>query len=143
MGSEFSRRRFLILGATAAGVALVPAGAVTAAATGPAKNRATSRFPYALASWQEAGSGPLRVDLPHGRSTTLRLKQATDLGGPSSPSDQGDQFSLTFAVHGPLPSEGTHTVSHTSLGTFPLFLSPINNGRVTALVNRSRGVHHR
>jgi phosphodiesterase/alkaline phosphatase D-like protein len=147
LGSELSRRRFLTLGAAIAGAALVPMEVGAAAASVPQKHpkgtAAGGRFPYALASWQEIGSAPVRIDLPRGRSTKLRVQKATDLAQPSRPSAHGDEFSLTFSVDGAVPSEGTYTLNHSSLGTFPLFLSPTDNGRVTALVNRSHGVHHR
>jgi hypothetical protein len=147
LGSELSRRRFLTLGAAIAGAALVPTGVGAAAASVPPKHpksaAAGGRFPYALASWQEIGSAALRVELPHGRSTKLRVQQATDLAQPSRSSAQGDAFSLTFSVDGVVPSEGTYTFNHSSLGTFPLFLTPTANGGVTALINRSYGVHHR
>jgi hypothetical protein len=130
-----------------AGAALVPTGVEAAAASVPPKHpksaAAGGRFPYALASWQEIGSAPVRIDLPHGRSTKLRVQEATDLAQPSRRSAQGDEFSLTFSVDGAVPSEGTYTFNHSSLGTFPLFLTPTGNGRVTALVNRSHGVDHR
>ncbi|HXA30824.1 MAG TPA: hypothetical protein VNV87_01095 [Acidimicrobiales bacterium] len=138
MGSELSRRGFLTLGAAVAGAALIPVGATTAAAS-----ERSNRYPYALTTWQQMGNGALRVELPHGRSTTMRTQKVTDLAPSGGRSSQGDEFALTFSVDGAVPAEGTHTLSHSTLGRFPLFLSPAGNGVVTALVNRSHGVGHR
>lgn len=138
MGNELSRRGFLTLGVAVVGAALIPIGATTATASEGSKD-----FPYALASWQQMGTDSLRVKLSHGGSTTMRMQKVTDLAPSGTPSNRGDQFALTFSVDGALPDEGTHTLSHSKLGRFPLFLSPGDNGVVTALVNRSHGVGHR
>jgi uncharacterized protein (DUF1501 family) len=138
MGSELSRRGFLTLGAAVAGAALIPVGASTAAAS-----ERSNRYPYALTSWQQMGNDSLRVKLSHGGSTTMRMQKVTDLAPSGAPSNRGDQFALTFSVDGAVPDEGTHTLSHSKLGRFPLFLSPGDHGVVTALVNRSHGVGHR
>jgi hypothetical protein len=96
-----------------------------------------------LASWQQTGNDSLRVKLSHGGSTTMRMQKVTDLAPSGALSNRGDQFALTFSVDGAVPDEGTHTLSHSKLGRFPLFLSPGDHGVVTALVNRSHGVGHR
>jgi len=148
MSSELSRRSFLALGtlgAAIAGTALVPTGAASAALptqTSPSTGTGSGdRSPYALASWQQIGADRIRVNLPHGGSTTLRTSKVTDRSR-GLPSAQGDEFALAFAVEGVVPNEGTYILSHASLGTFPLFLSPADKGQVTALVNRSHGVNH-
>jgi len=151
MSSELSRRSFLALGtlgAAVAGTALVPTGAASAALPTQSSTStstgigSSNRSPYALASWQQIGAERIRVDLPGGGSTTLRTNKVTDRSR-GLPSAQGDEFALAFAVDGIVPNEGTHTLTHASLGTFPLFLSAADKGQVTALVNRSHGVKHR
>jgi hypothetical protein len=148
MSSELSRRSFLALGTlgvAVAGTALVPAGAASAAlpmqSSASTEIGSSNRSPYTLASWQQIGAEQIRVDLPHGGSTTLRTNKVTDRSRGLS-SAQGDEFALAFAVEGIVPNEGTHILNHASLGTFHLFLSPADKGQVTALVNRSHGVTH-
>jgi hypothetical protein len=78
----------------------------------------------------------------------LRLLSVSDLAGAAvDPSLAGseDAFALTFS--GPLDAAleaGTHTLSHADLGSFELFVSPVeqprSDRRYEAVVDRSVGV---
>jgi hypothetical protein len=141
---EFSRRRFLALGAAAAGVLAAPSvvsAAAGADAAGPRRpvGVGSRSFPYALATWQGLQGGRIRLEPSSGRPGTLRIDKVTDLAPSGASSRDGEVFSVTFSGGRSSPGEGTHTLSHGSMGQFPLFLTQGENGTLSALINRSHG----
>ncbi len=138
MGTEFSRRSFLALGAGAVGMLVVapslapgPAGAAT---QDGGRAVGSTSFPYTLAAWQGLQGSSVRMERSGGRSTALRVRSVTDLAG-----SDGEVFSVGFSGAAPAAGEGTYVLSHPSLGRFPMFLTEGGSGTLSALVNRSHG----
>jgi hypothetical protein len=137
---DLTRRSLLSSGAAATAAALIGlrpwAATPAAAAAGAAGHLLRSSYEGLTGTSFAAGS----VD--------LRLLSVSDLAGAAadrSLAGSEDAFALAFA--GPLDAAleaGTHTLSHPELGTFELFVSPVDrprkDRRYEAVVDRSVGV---
>ncbi len=136
---DLTRRSLLWSGAMATAAALVgirPWAATPAAAAGAPG--------HLLRSSYEGLAGNTFATA----SVDLRLLSVSDLAGAAvDPSLAGNEDAFALAFAGPLDAAleaGAHTLSHPELGTFELFVSPVErprrDRRYEAVVDRSVGV---
>jgi hypothetical protein len=136
--NTITRRSLLRTGAAAAAATLVgvrPWDPPRAAAAAPAGH--LLRSSYAGLTGQSFAT----------ESAELRLLSVSDLAGAAvQPSLAGSEDAFALAFSGPLDralEAGTHTLHHADLGTFELFVSPVeqprSDRRYEAVVDRSVG----
>ncbi len=133
-------RRDLFVGAATAAAAVPPLFAmplVIAHASSSAPTMTKSEFASLVGT-------DFRFAVGAGRSVACRLESVTDLPVPPrspAPAPGGEAFTLVFVRAQRLGfGQGTYTVSHHGLGSFPLLVVPIGSAsaahRCEAVVNR-------
>ena len=132
MQAGVSRRDVLVRGTALAGIAMAAGVVGWRGLTNRPGELTLADFSPQLGTW---------FDIHAGGTGRLRLLEASPstVTGQNGARYTGEAFSLLF---GGAPANGTVTLSHPALGSFPLFVSPVgrdtNGPHVEAVVNRWR-----
>jgi hypothetical protein len=131
-GPVFSRRQFMVAAGALAAIGLTPGRALAGPldlpgilAASKTSDLALSRFaPYVGSSFL-LRTGTMRAERVTLAEATARTPRPADRAGLA-----GESFSLVFAGTGAKAfNHGTFTLVHPALGTFPLFLVAVDQGR--------------